>query len=120
MQQTRVQVHQILPPCVLTMSTRYSTVLYSYGHVQFVGPRAPHELTNDVLYVGIGACRQWGSWGLLLTMFGHLGVCFNHKTSNQLASSAPLKMYECLGRMYNRPRVLWSQWIPLLLLFVTS
>ena len=44
-----------------------------YTSSKFVGPSAPHELTNDVWYVNIGrwGVRQhMGARGLILTVFG--------------------------------------------------
>ena len=45
-----------------------------YTNSKFVGPSAPHELTNDVWYADIGrwGVRQhMGARGLILTVFGH-------------------------------------------------
>ena len=48
-----------------------------YTNSKFVGPSAPHGLTNDVRYVDIGrwGVRQhMGARGLVLTVFGHCEV----------------------------------------------
>ena len=48
-----------------------------YTNSKFVGPSAPHELTNNVWYADIGRWgvpQHMGARGLILTVFGHCEV----------------------------------------------